>query len=72
MCGIFAVCNYQGDVDAYRQRALYLSRKYERKAHLPDKYIFDASCRKLIEFDIVAPTGLVVTLLKTISFVMNV
>lgn len=27
MCGIFAVYNYQGDVEAYRQRALYLSKK---------------------------------------------
>jgi hypothetical protein len=28
MCGIFGVFNYQGDVSAYRQRALYLSKKY--------------------------------------------
>jgi hypothetical protein len=27
MCGIFAVYNYQGDIEAYRQRALYLSKK---------------------------------------------
>ncbi|CAO3622371.1 unnamed protein product [Mucor fragilis] len=31
MCGIFAVCNYQGDVDAYRQRALYLSKKIRHR-----------------------------------------
>lgn len=28
MCGIFGVFNYNGDVSAYRQRALYLSKKY--------------------------------------------
>ncbi|KAI8889088.1 asparagine synthase [Backusella circina FSU 941] len=31
MCGIFAVYNYQGDVDAYRQRALYLSKKIRHR-----------------------------------------
>ncbi|CDS03120.1 Putative Asparagine synthetase [Lichtheimia ramosa] len=31
MCGIFAVYNYQGDVEAYRQRALYLSKKIRHR-----------------------------------------
>jgi len=31
MCGIFAVFNYQGDVSAYRQRALYLSKKIRHR-----------------------------------------
>ncbi|KAG2211918.1 asparagine synthase [Mucor mucedo] len=31
MCGIFAVYNYQGDIEAYRQRALYLSKKIRHR-----------------------------------------
>ncbi|ORE07380.1 asparagine synthase [Rhizopus microsporus var. microsporus] len=31
MCGIFAVYNYQGDAEAYRQRALYLSKKIRHR-----------------------------------------
>ncbi|ORY96968.1 asparagine synthase [Syncephalastrum racemosum] len=31
MCGIFSVFNYQGDVEAYRQRALYLSKKIRHR-----------------------------------------
>ncbi|CAO3670445.1 unnamed protein product [Umbelopsis vinacea] len=31
MCGIFGVFNYQGDVSAYRQRALYLSKKIRHR-----------------------------------------
>ncbi|KAK9759933.1 asparagine synthetase, partial [Basidiobolus ranarum] len=31
MCGIFAVFNYQGDVQAYRQRALQLSKKLRHR-----------------------------------------
>ncbi|KAL0095571.1 asparagine synthase [Phycomyces blakesleeanus] len=31
MCGIFAVHNYQGDLEAYRQRALYLSKKVRHR-----------------------------------------
>ncbi|KAI9473786.1 MAG: asparagine synthase [Benjaminiella poitrasii] len=31
MCGICAIYNYQGDVDAYRQRALYLSKKIRHR-----------------------------------------
>ncbi|KAG0163212.1 asparagine synthetase [Apophysomyces sp. BC1034] len=31
MCGIFAVYNYQGDAESYRQRALYLSKKIRHR-----------------------------------------
>ncbi|KAI9299641.1 nucleophile aminohydrolase, partial [Cunninghamella echinulata] len=31
MCGIFACYNYQGDVDEFRQRALYLSKKLRHR-----------------------------------------
>ncbi|KAI8092742.1 asparagine synthase [Halteromyces radiatus] len=31
MCGIFACYNYQGDIDAFRQRALYLSKKIRHR-----------------------------------------
>ncbi|ORX43088.1 asparagine synthase [Hesseltinella vesiculosa] len=31
MCGIFACYNYQGDVDTFRQRALYLSKKIRHR-----------------------------------------
>ncbi|KAF7724610.1 asparagine synthetase [Apophysomyces ossiformis] len=31
MCGIFCVYNYQGDAEAYRQRALYLSKKIRHR-----------------------------------------
>ncbi|CEP14488.1 hypothetical protein [Parasitella parasitica] len=31
MCGIFAVYNYQGDIESYRQRALYLSKKIRHR-----------------------------------------
>ncbi|KAG0175508.1 asparagine synthetase [Apophysomyces sp. BC1034] len=31
MCGIFCVYNYQGDIDDYRQHALYLSKKIRHR-----------------------------------------
>ncbi|EIE90902.1 hypothetical protein G6F46_003460 [Rhizopus delemar] len=31
MCGIFAVYNYQGNIDDYRQRALYLSKRIRHR-----------------------------------------
>lgn len=68
MCGIFAVYNYQGDVEAYRQRALYLSKKYVVAIGL-DR----SGCLQLfIGSDIVVPIGLVATPLETISSVTSV
>ncbi|RUS34959.1 asparagine synthase [Jimgerdemannia flammicorona] len=35
MCGIFAVYNYQGDINAFRQRALFLSKNRGAQVYVP-------------------------------------
>lgn len=78
MCGIFAVFNYQGDVSAYRQRALYLSKKYVSK---PQYHIltstFADQCVCLTPLlclgsDIVVLTGQAALPLVTILWLMSV
>lgn len=71
MCGIFAVYNYQGDIESYRQRALYLSKKYVSQITI--LYLGITTCsQSCIGSDIVVPIGPVATPLVTTFSAMSV